>query len=332
MSSSSISFISPHADVHFVDVETLKQEKEKFASVLPVSKDARTVFDLSAEEILETEERMMPGGWSDAGFLKLGDRLLSVCIADGKTLLKNEVPCDLIADIIDSILEESLKSRDPELLIAGKFKVIRGASTVSYQECPFAESKETACHKGRADLVITNMVNQTSILANDLTIEMIRNHFFFQTGPYALRPQDAIDCLDLKTTSYKIITEKFAQHEDFENLNIPNDLGKYEKEKEKAAKYAVSFSIDCGVTGFILPYNEIYVDQETKEEAEEFLHVFNDKKREEDQLIWEIFGYKLSDPIKWEGIYVYKLKTKTRVDLFSSLPNPGVKRNRCSLQ
>jgi hypothetical protein len=227
--------------------------------VLPVSKNARTVFDFSDQELSVVEERMRPGRWSTEGFLQTNDRLMSVCMQDGQTLLKENVPCHLIADVLSSIIEAAQKSNDPSPVIWGKFKVERhNLATNGYQECPFAKSKESSCHRGRSDPTVTNVTNGISILVNNLTVDMIREHFFFQTGPYRLDPQRAIECLELRSTKYEMVVNKVATFESAEALNDQDqeEVVEYEKEKSEAKKYTAPQQIAPGVTGYILPYKD----------------------------------------------------------------------------
>lgn len=258
MNSSPIS--SKDAYVNFVSLsrEVIQAEREKLASVLPISRNARTVFDLSEEERLAIEVRMKPEGWSGEGFLKITDRLLPVCIEDGRTLLREKISCYLIADVLSSIIEVAQKSDNPEPIVGGKFKVKNSRlGTNGYQECPFAKSEESSCHFGRMDPVITNVTNGISILANNLTIDMVRDHFFFQNGPYRLDPQAAIECLELQTTQYEMITESFATYRGCEILNDnKKDVQKYSQEKLEAQKYAAPLSVAAGVTGYILPFKD----------------------------------------------------------------------------
>lgn len=341
---------------------------EKFAAVLPQSNTARTVFDLSTEERTEIEKRMMPGAWSEVGFLRMGDRLLSVCVEDGFTLLNANVPCYMIADVLSGIVAAAQKSHFRYPIIAGKFKVTNArVSTVGYQECPFSPSENKSCHIGRNDAEITNIHNGISIVANDLTIEMIRNHFFFQSGPYRIAPQAAIKCLELETTKYERVTEKFAKVLEFENLNAgEEEVRKFEEEKKISEKYAAPIFIAPGVVGYVLPYKnrtsyenhgltveqkirkecalqglteeeiEAKLDfkawfgkfhcpprtreemlseviQREEKEGDQFLHIFNDRDRKGDEIIYEFNGYKLDRPIKYAGNCILELTEKTYV-------------------
>lgn len=382
MSASSSSIQSGSSAAVFVDFD-LNKEKEKLASVLPISQNARTVFDLSEAERNEMETRMMPNSWSEVGFLKLGDRLLSVCIQDGLTLLEAKVPCYLIADVLSGILEAAKKSPGKAApIVGGKFRVDNARlATNGYQECPFSLSENTPCHVGRADPVITNITNGKSILANDLTIEMIRNHFFFQTGPYRIDPRWAIECLELETTTYERVKEYRAKYCEFDYLN-PNesDIKRYEAEKTELTRHASPFSIAPGVTGYVLPFKnrenyeydgftveekirkqgalrgltEEAIEAELNSEAEwgkwyspprtrmetlsrvihrkeqkgdQFLHVFNDKALRNNNFIQEINGFKLSDPIKDAGIYIFELTTRMHVPIEPD-PTPVSKKRK----
>ncbi len=373
--------------------------KEKFASILPISENARTVFDLSEKEIEEVERYMQPGVITQTGFLKSGDRLLSVCIEDGETLLKARIPCYLMATVASNILEAAKDSQSMELLVPGRIfsqlleeakdaPIVMGKFKVEsvllasdgYSKCPFTPKGERSCHSGKASSIITNIENGKSMIIEDLTIEMLKDHFFCQPSLHGAQLEEAIECLDLKNTEYKIVTEEITIDCDFDNLNYDEaSLKAHQHEQKQAQKYGPPVFQTDGIAAFVLPYKDRLryeyhgltveakirkegalqgltekeivsnldsivkvrswmktsktpqeilseVIQKKEKEGEKFLHVFNDDDRLGPQILHEIAGYPLSKPIKYRGVYIYKLAKKTIIKTESNPPNPEKKR------
>jgi|GEM_PF-2512335 len=223
-----------------------------FPFLLPTSRSARTVFHMSEEEIIEVERRMRPGQYSGEGFLKEGERLVEVCTRDLMLLWEEKVSCDLIANVLDGIIQAAKRSENEKPIVGGKFKV-QGARIAmnGYQKCPFHKPSLEICHLGRQDFTITNIKNSKSIRVASLVIDMIRDHGFFESGPYRLDPKEAIECLELQTAEYEMITEctgEMCYLLDEEELGIEEEAA-----KKNASK---SFLMGPCLRAYILPYKD----------------------------------------------------------------------------
>ncbi len=298
--SSSCVFLAHSRDVfHCFDIEMFRLEKEKFQTVLPISRHARTVFDLLPEDMLKVEQRMRPGEWSCRGFLQKGDRLLSVCIADGLALLEAGVPCYIISGVASSILKEARKCTSREVLVAQKFKVTQLDIVVDgYQKSPFTAFEETPCCVGRFDYQITNVMNGKSIVVNKLMLEMIKQSFFFQTGPCRLDPKEAIECLDLNGGHYTAVIEMKAQYLNVKHRGQTNSM-RYQEEKRAADRLSSPIHIAPGAVGYVLPYQSPEDHQSQNLSIEEEIR----RKGENQGFSEENIEEKLDEYMEWENIH-----------------------------
>jgi hypothetical protein len=83
-----------------------------FENVLPSSSKAKTLFNLSPEELEQVESRMLPkmAAQSDTctgTFLAPGERLRDVCLRDLQTLDRIGVSCDQIGDVLEGIIKKA---------------------------------------------------------------------------------------------------------------------------------------------------------------------------------------------------------------------------------
>jgi len=211
------------------------------ASLAPTTK---YVLNCTKDEIQKFEKRMQPGVDSEGGFLKVGDSLYEVCQQDFMTLQGYHLECKTLADVLEGLI----RAKKEGLKIFG-FK-INYTATNGFQECPFRLSDQNFCHIGREDYTITN--SQSQILqVSELVIKMVRDHGFFETGPYRLDPKQAIQFLglDKQLDHYPVHHVTTLKYETYDDCD--------EKAMEMAEKYEeMKIELDNDAVLYVLPYKE----------------------------------------------------------------------------
>ena len=159
-------------------------------------------FNMPQEQIKEVDKRMQPDGWSEAGFLKMGQSGKKVSELDRETLKKRGVTYEQIAEKLEEIGK-----------IAGKhtlgqpeheefhFKLL---CTRGHQTCPFSfekvtipgwgdDVKDCANSIGSWDVTVTRKKTGEKLFFSGLHAHLIRKHRFFEDGEYRLDPDKACD-------------------------------------------------------------------------------------------------------------------------------------------
>lgn len=208
----------------------------QFSTVLPTSKDAFTVFNMTEEQITAYEKELRPKASSGAGFLSASESLKDVCIRDLTFLKEKDISCDKLADTLSAIVE--LKDR-----LKDRFDLTSFA-TNGYQECPFG-----TCHKGRKDFTLVNLKTKETLTFTDLGIELIRQHAFFQGDtPYRIDPEKAIRVLEIKSGPYERITQ--------ETLRWKRPVEERQEAEEYAKKHAKRVFEDDTVRAYYTCYED----------------------------------------------------------------------------
>ncbi len=183
-----------------------------------------------SELIEQLDQRMKPGGCSQAGFQAENEKLLEICLKDSTFLQNRRITHEQIADRLEAILIKAdfllrqprpshgcFLDRSNRVAIIGKtLEVPTYFSTCGIQECPFSEDladSKTWCGTGTSKIKIINMISGKCLNnITELHVHLIRDHHFFQGNTeYRLDPEAAIEVLGIESEidyHVKTITDK----------------------------------------------------------------------------------------------------------------------------
>lgn len=280
----------------------------------------RPISSFSPEQIKELEKRLVPGGFSQVGFMGPDERLLEIYEHDKKILEKFGVTFDQVADKLTLLEARGKRSRelDPN---RKKHRVDENilfwydkTQTMGYQTCPFLEDDD---HE-YVDLgTMFNLMNEKTgekINLNSLHTHMIKNHQFFEglNTPYRLDAEKTLRILDIKQNEkfeIPVLTKKVWQ-----SSMSSNQI------EEKIIKFVKKFGIQIKTTddyicclttsdygNFSLDniekfnsYADMakdkYIDNVSFKEFDKFLYETLDKKKAEYQ---ETYDKNINALAKW---------------------------------
>lgn len=166
----------------------------------------------SEDELHEIEEIMLPGEYSQCGFLKEGDNLFKIYHDDKDYLNKVGITYDQIADILEYHYGKASRIASLRSDNGGdysgpveydNYKITR-ETWMGAQQCPFQESSDKKYYGymyGDTDVAILNLTTNKSITFNTLLPHMIRHHHFFESPnvQHRVNPKDVIEFFDLKS-------------------------------------------------------------------------------------------------------------------------------------
>jgi hypothetical protein len=134
----------------------------------------------------EVEARMLPGRYSQAGFLAPGESLRAVLAEDARALAEIGCTTQMIADALDRLLAAAVVAGGRARI--GPFAV-KIARYKGFQLCPFApEPERNQCQAGSGqqygsiDWVISNKRSGRRLSGPGLIVHLIGAHGFFE-GP-----------------------------------------------------------------------------------------------------------------------------------------------------
>jgi len=156
--------------------------------------------------LAELEARMRPGGFSQAGFLGLDERLEDVIARDAQTLEKLGLRCEQLADALEAIIDAAACARARAVRVAPHFEV-RVERFTGFQICPWAPDPHHAqCQAGggvrnaSVDWHVRNARTGQAMRGPGLIPHLIRAHGFFEgvRSPHRVDPGELARLLELR--------------------------------------------------------------------------------------------------------------------------------------
>ena len=148
--------------------------------------------DMTAAEIAAVEERMRPGCSSTAGFLETNQSLAALIEQDTATLTRLGVTHERLACWLESFLSRGLQL---ESATTGHL-LIEGRQYAGYHLCPFSPEGRP-CGRCDSEFTVKNLSTGEAFFVSGLHPHLIRDHHFFEGGPYRLDPEQAVRVLEL---------------------------------------------------------------------------------------------------------------------------------------
>lgn len=178
------------------------------------SERSMLVSQMSDEEINTVQQRMYPGGWSVAGFLLENQSLKQIVEEDSKILAEHSITHRQMALQLTSVVEKANRISREKIhshlggrylpLVEGKYLVEKD-QTKGIQCCPFSlsESNKDDCggSSGSAEYVVTHFSTGKKFGFPSLMPHLIRDHHFFERGPYAVDPREMIEFFQIQADS-----------------------------------------------------------------------------------------------------------------------------------
>ncbi len=154
--------------------------------------------------IAEIEERMLPGSFSEKGFLGIGEHLEEVIKKDTQTLELLGIGYSNLADALEAIIKAG--EARPGWSIRYQHFSIKAIIYPGFQICPWADSSgNKQCTSGgvmrhaSVDWTIKNHKNGMEMSGPGMIVHLIREHHFFEgeQSPYRIDPLKLAQLLDL---------------------------------------------------------------------------------------------------------------------------------------
>lgn len=205
------------------------------------------VSQMSDEEINTVQQRMYPGGWSGIGFLLQNQSLKQVVEEDSKVLAEYSITHRQMALQLTSVVEKAETISREKIhshsegsylpLVEGKY-LIEKHQTKGIQYCPFSlsESNEDDCGggSGSAEYVVTHFSTGKKFGFPSLMPHLIRDHHFFERGPYAVDPREMIEFFQIQANSKAEIQYKvqkvWKRVSDYWSCDVPEEHLAYAKQ------------------------------------------------------------------------------------------------------
>jgi len=250
---------------------------------------------IGRQEWLNIQKRMLPGNFSESGFINEGESLEKIIDNDRIILEKRGITYDQIADQLENL--DNIKD---------KYKV-KIKSYFGRQECPFiSELQECFCEDnyGSDDITVTNRKTGKSIKYSSLVPHMIRCHKFFESPSvsYRVDPLEIIEFFNLKPSEkYNSMTERdyyWKNDKCIENFDVLD----IHRLKKILSELSVSTYTYDNINIYIVPTNE---------SLESFIPEINEEKK---------YSYEKLRTL------IYNFKTKNQISLLSKSSPKDIKR------
>ena|SRR2546427_10431035 len=152
---------------------------------------------------------MLPGRYSQAGFLGSDERLADVIAQDAGTVRALGITCEAMAESLRALIQRTLASAGREALFDDHFEV-RVAIYKGFQMCPWTPTPHTGqctagggVEFGSVDWRIRNLRTRQELQGSGLAVHLIRDHHFFEglKSPHRIDPVALARLLELAKPS-----------------------------------------------------------------------------------------------------------------------------------